>query len=74
MNIDRMDPNAAIEWLLTHMDDPNIDVPLTQQELNQLLNKQPNQEVANCINSNKCTYCVTGPVMTSQEWFECETW
>uniref|UniRef100_A0A7S4HJX2 Uncharacterized protein n=1 Tax=Vannella robusta TaxID=1487602 RepID=A0A7S4HJX2_9EUKA len=68
-----MDPNAAIEWLLTHMDDPNIDVPLTQQELNQLLNKQPNQEVANCINSNKCTYCVTGPVMTPQEWFECET-
>lgn len=71
-----MDPNAAIEWLLAHQDDPNIDVPLSQEELNGLNTSPPtqNQEITNCISSNVCTYCVTGPMLHHQEWFECKTW
>lgn len=71
-----MDPNAATEWLLMNQDDPNIDVPLSREELNSLMYGQPaqNQEITDCITSNVCTYCVTGPMLYQQQWFECVTW
>ena len=28
-----MDPNLAVEWLIEHMDDPNVDEPFTDEEM-----------------------------------------
>jgi len=57
------DPNAALEWLLEHMDD----------DLSEMAVPSVPHEVRQCIQSNICTYCVTGPVMTVQPWYQCLT-
>jgi len=73
--LNRMDVNLAMEWLVDHIDDPNVDAPLTEEELQRHLgiDLTPSEEIKNCINSLVCTYCVTGPLMTPQPWFECVT-
>jgi uncharacterized UBP type Zn finger protein len=66
-----MNPELAMEWLFEHMDDPDIDAPISNAQmdyimetLGQAIAKQKQntmaQRVENARKNNKCTFTGTG--------------
>ncbi len=81
-----MDVEAAMEWILTNLDNPTVDAPLTLQELQQIAtqfqeaqyfernqNKTIRQDILQAIEKKACTFCVTGREFAHQKWYFCET-
>jgi len=75
--------DLAVNWLLDHSSDPNVDDPLTDEEINQIAtnfqslvdNNEPDEpevnELDECISKNICTYSVTGNQYAPQTWYQC---
>ncbi|KAL0488630.1 E3 ubiquitin-protein ligase [Acrasis kona] len=79
-----MDTESAFNWIIENMEDPNIDLSLTSQQIEQIVvskqremarnqNQPVDPEVQQAINHNVCTYCVTGNSFVNQKWFMCKT-
>jgi len=84
--INRMNADLAMEWLLLHGLDPDIDVPLTQDDIRILTAPvvrlptvpQPprltsDQTVETAISQNRCTFSATGPNYKPQKFYHCYT-
>jgi predicted metalloprotease with PDZ domain len=79
-----MNPELAMEWLFEHMDDPDIDAPISNAQmeyimetLGQAINAQKQttlaQRVETARKSNKCTFTATGREYAPQVWYQCYT-
>jgi hypothetical protein len=82
--LNSMNPELAMEWLFEHMDDPDIDAPISNAQmdyimetLGQAIAKQKQntmaQRVENARKNNKCTFTGTGREYAPQVWFQCYT-
>ena len=70
----RMDTEAAINWLLEHMDDPTIDDPITPEIIQSMSTLTIPEEIVQCAESKLCTFFITSETMQPQQLFHCETW
>lgn len=79
-----MNIEAAMEWIINNMENPNVDAPLTFNELQQIMqhyqhysqqnqNKPIEPHILNAISLNVCTFCVTGKKFAHQKWYFCKT-
>jgi len=80
------DPEMALEWILTHSGDADVDAPLNEAQARQLLGALHNlqqaevdesaaitSQIQECIKNNKCTYTVTHTEYAPQKWYYCYT-
>jgi hypothetical protein len=75
-----LNPDLAMDWLLEHSDDSDIDEPLSRSQLLTLAREfgvltLPNlsPEVRNAIAQNMCTFTVTRREYVSQQYYFCHT-
>jgi hypothetical protein len=74
----KMNAEAAMEWLLMHSEDPDVDEPFTPAQKRQLAQYYApaatiDPRVQQAIKANVCTYAVTGPKYAAQNWYHCYT-
>lgn len=77
------DPEAAAEWMIMNIENPDVDAPLNPNQLRGLLQafQQGEAEEQNSLEAqmreavanNKCTYTVTRKQYAQQKWFFCYT-
>jgi len=80
------DSELALEWILEHSADPDVDAPLSEAQNRHLLgliqNIQQDEmdetskidaQVQEAIKNNKCTFTVTGTEFAHQKWYYCYT-
>lgn len=72
------DVNAASEWLLEHIADPNVDAPLTVSQQRALASQQQQRRVVSevvdaAVEANVCTFFFTGRNYIAQEYYRCLT-
>jgi len=78
------DPEMALEWLLNHSNDPNVDDPLSEEEAAQIIGAIQNlrnvaeentsnieEQIEQCIKNHKCTFTVTKKEFAPQRWYYC---
>lgn len=85
--LNQFDPELALDWLCSNIDEPTIDDPISTLKLAQIIMEvsrshmndgvldQQNQAemIAEAVRNNKCTYTVTGKNFVQQKWFFCYT-
>jgi len=81
------DPEMALDWILTHSGDADVDAPLNEAQMRQLLgaiqniqevemeddNSKVEEQIKEAIKNNKCTFTVTGKEYAHQKWYYCYT-
>jgi len=78
------DPDAALEWLLNNANNPHADDPFSEEEAAQIIGDlhnlryeteepHPNieEQIAECVKKNKCTFIVTKREFAAQKWYYC---
>jgi len=73
--------DMALEWLLNQSNNPQADDPFTEEEaasiIGALHNIQPEdtdnieEQIAECVKNNKCTFVVTKKKFAPQKWYYC---
>jgi len=76
----------AIEWLLNHANDPHADDPFSEEEAASIIGALHNlpfeaegeedtnnieEQIAQCVKKNKCTFTVTKREFAPQKWYYC---
>eukprot|EP01102_Stenamoeba_stenopodia_P018013 TRINITY_DN6552_c0_g2_i2.p1 TRINITY_DN6552_c0_g2~~TRINITY_DN6552_c0_g2_i2.p1 ORF type:complete len:313 (+),score=62.47 TRINITY_DN6552_c0_g2_i2:214-1152(+) len=69
------DVNAASEWLLEHIADPQVDAPLTSSQQRALSQQRRvvSEVVDAAVEANVCTFFFTGRNYIAQEYYRCLT-
>lgn len=77
------DPEAAAEWMIMNIENPDVDAPLNPNQLRRLLQAFQQGEaeeqdsieaqMREAVANNKCTYTVTKKQYAQQKWFFCYT-
>jgi hypothetical protein len=79
------DADMALEWLLNHSNDPHADDPFSEEEAASIIGALNNiryesedtnnieEQIAQCVKNNKCTFTVTKREFAPQKWYYCYT-
>jgi len=81
------DPEQALDWLCSNLDNPTLDDPLStvqlahiMMEVSRQMNENQNQVenqmttlLKEAVANNKCTFTVTGTQFIQQKWYFCYT-
>jgi hypothetical protein len=81
--LNNFNPELALDWLLNNTDNPDVDDPLTADQLSQMISIVPEEdirgkksltkEIKEAVENNRCTFTVTGKRFVKQKWFFCYT-
>jgi hypothetical protein len=82
--LNQFDPEAALDWLCSNIEDPTIDDPISTIKLAQIIMEVSRhvdgpqvqnqaEQIAEAVRNNKCTYTVTGKNFVQQKWYFCYT-
>lgn len=90
--LNEMSFEAALDWILVHIEDADIDEPLSDEQLRRVdqsmrsraqqqqadttekRKRTQQEELADCVQHNTCTYVITGPRMVpTVEYYTCYT-
>jgi len=78
--VNRFDPEMAVEWVLSNMEDPSLYDPVPTEILKAAFHylfpeveKSVAQQIKKCIRENKCTILATKRSFEQQAWFKCFT-
>jgi hypothetical protein len=82
--LNQFDPEAALDWLCSNIEDPTIDDPISTLKLAQIIMEvsrhvdgpqvqNQSEQIAEAVRNNKCTYTVTGKNFVQQKWYFCYT-